>query len=551
MPRSSVRPLALLSAASLLVLAVPAGADDRAWPSQPANLVVTSITTTTTSLRWSPGPGDAKLAGYAVLREGEEVDSTTATRITLRHLACGKNHEIAVLAFDAAGRESRPTSPLTVAMPACAGDPVPGSGSGRPSVPSVTSFALVDADSDTPIPAYAPLTEGTLLDLADLPTRHLNISAVTAPSRVGSVAFDYDGQRVRIQNAPPYALSSDIDGDYHPWTPIPGTHTVTATPYKGPDLSGTAGTPLTVTFRVIGGTGAPGAGQPGVPTPIPPADGPDGPGAGWPDGWPGAPAPPPDDDPGAPGAPTPPPPADGPEPPQPPTSTVPIGLAALLSADMRLPSEAVPHGITYPFAFHPRFGGSPGSYTALMAWGQLYECVSGNPQGAARVEIRDIEGFVKSRGTGSWRRVQQSTGTGGSAFAENFVNNVSKAPDAYPAAGGGVSARAGGGFNYHFWPTGGRATIDPGDVAAVAATVRARLAPGTFSSSGAAPCYVISAGADYWKTATAGWNQFATNKDAGIGRFKRVDANWRLYTMSTTSSGNLPSPTIGHPDELR
>jgi hypothetical protein len=218
---------------------------------------------------------------------------------------------------------------------------------------------------------------------------------------------------------------------------------------------------------------------------------------------------------------------------------------------MRLPSEAVPHGINYPFAFRPRLGGSPGSYTAYMAWGQLYECASGNPQGAARVEIRDIEGWVKSRGAGAWRRVQQSTGTGGAAFAENFVNNVSKAADVLPATSGGTSVRVGGGYNYHFWPTGGRAPIDPSDVGAVASSVRARLAPGTYSATGSAPCYVLSMGADYWKNASSAWNQFATNKDAGIGRFKRVDRNWRLYTMSTSSGGSLPSPTIGAADELR
>jgi hypothetical protein len=218
---------------------------------------------------------------------------------------------------------------------------------------------------------------------------------------------------------------------------------------------------------------------------------------------------------------------------------------------MTLPSEAVPHGITYEFAYHPRLGSGPGSFTAFTAWGQLYECGSGNPQAGARVEIRDIEGWIKSRSTGAWTRVQQSIGTGGGAFIEDYVNNVTKAPDAVHTPSGSMSVRAGGGYNYHFWPTSGRASINPGDVAAVITTVRARLLPGTFSSSGPAPCYVLSVGADYWSSLTAGWSQFTTNKDVGIGRFKLVDPNWRLYTMSTTSAGNLPAATTGSAAEVR
>jgi hypothetical protein len=75
------------------------------------------------------------------------------------------------------------------------------------------------------------------------------------------------------------------------------------------------------------------------------------------------------------------------------------------------------------------------------------------------------------------------------------------------------------------------------------ATVRARLAPGS-SSSGAQPCYVLSMGADYWSTANAQWNQFATNKDVGIGRFKKVGSGWRLYTMSALGSDRSVPPSI-------
>jgi hypothetical protein len=231
-----------------------------------------------------------------------------------------------------------------------------------------------------------------------------------------------------------------------------------------------------------------------------------------------------------------------------------VGLTQLLHDDMRLRSEKRPHGTHADWASHPRVraGTNPRAYTAFTTWGQLYECASGNPQPAARVEIRDIEGWIQSKSTGAWVRVQRSVGTGGGAYREDYANNDSHNADAKTLPGGATSAAAGGGYNYHFWPTDGRVSINPADIGAVVTTVRARLAPGTFSTTGRAPCYVISMGADYWRGLESQWNRFSTNKDVGIGRFKRVDGKWRLFTMSTpVSGGPLPTPTVGTRQELR
>jgi hypothetical protein len=231
-----------------------------------------------------------------------------------------------------------------------------------------------------------------------------------------------------------------------------------------------------------------------------------------------------------------------------------VGLTQLLHDDMRLRSEQRPHGTHADWAAHPRLraGTNPRAYTAFTAWGQLYECASGNPQPGARVELRDIEGWIRSKATGAWVRVQRSVGTGGGAYREDFANNDSHNADAKTLQSGSTSAAAGGGFNYHFWPTDGRVSINPGDVAAVVTTVRARLAPGTYSSRGRAPCYVASMGADYWREKAAAAAAFTTNKDVGIGRFKRVDSKWRLFTMSTpVSNGPLPTPTFQSRQELR
>lgn len=232
---------------------------------------------------------------------------------------------------------------------------------------------------------------------------------------------------------------------------------------------------------------------------------------------------------------------------------VPAGgtLARLLADDMSLPSEVAPHGFTGDFAFKPRLGAGidPGGYRAFTAWGQMYECVSGNPQPSARVQITSLEAWIKSRTTGAWSRVQATNLADGDAFVENYVGNSSRAADLQTVEGT-TSVTAGGGYNFHFWPTTSRISINPNDIGGVITSFRARLQPGTYSG-GAAPCYVLSSGADYWSTADSAWNNLQTNSDVGIGRFKRADANWRLFTMSTTSAGPLPGVAFAAATELR
>ena len=113
-------------------------------------------------------------------------------------------------------------------------------------------LALADQCRHQPAdPGYDPLPSGATLDLAKLPTRNLNIRANTNPATVGSVRFALDGNSsYRTETAPPYALAGDTSGDYSPWTPSVGSHSVTATPYSGAGGAGTAGTALTIAFTV-------------------------------------------------------------------------------------------------------------------------------------------------------------------------------------------------------------------------------------------------------------------------------------------------------------
>ncbi|WOO40862.1 DUF5060 domain-containing protein [Rubellicoccus peritrichatus] len=115
----------------------------------------------------------------------------------------------------------------------------------------VTSLTLINADTDLPIAAHSPLLDGASLDLNTLPTRNLNIQANTSPTAVGSVRFGYDGNaNYRTESTAPYAFEGDNAGNYEPWTPTVGSHSVTATPYTAANGGGSAGAPLTINFTV-------------------------------------------------------------------------------------------------------------------------------------------------------------------------------------------------------------------------------------------------------------------------------------------------------------
>ncbi|WP_216688109.1 InlB B-repeat-containing protein [Hymenobacter siberiensis] len=113
------------------------------------------------------------------------------------------------------------------------------------------SFTLVDADaaSDADI---QPLTNGAILNLATLPTRHLNIRANADPATTGSMVFSLTGPQTQAvtDNAAPFALFLDVNGDYNSWTPPVGNYQLTATGYSGANGSGTARPPLTINFTV-------------------------------------------------------------------------------------------------------------------------------------------------------------------------------------------------------------------------------------------------------------------------------------------------------------
>lgn len=222
------------------------------------------------------------------------------------------------------------------------------------------------------------------------------------------------------------------------------------------------------------------------------------------------------------------------------------GLRRLVD-DMRLPHEGAPMGVPgdYDWAEGPRLGYGnepPPKWRAFIAWGQLYEEAGGNPARNARVEIRDMAAWRLDRLTGAWVPMQRETRVAGAAYRADFAGDESRPADLREEPGGGVSVTAGAGWNFHFWPASGRVPLEPASVGGLVVTVRARLVPGDPGGPDdrAAARYLLSVGADYWRSLDARWQaDWSANGDAAIGRFRRVGPEWRTFTMTTLDEAAL------------
>jgi uncharacterized repeat protein (TIGR02543 family) len=146
------------------------------------------------------------------------------------------------------GSATGTTNPLTVTM--TGNKSITATFSSTTNGQQITGYNLINANTDLPIQT---ITEGSIINLALLPTRNLNIQAISNPATVGSVKYVLTGRQAitKTENGAPYALFGDSNGNYNAWVPATGNYNLNTTPYTLSDGGGTAGTPLTVNFSVI------------------------------------------------------------------------------------------------------------------------------------------------------------------------------------------------------------------------------------------------------------------------------------------------------------
>lgn len=213
--------------------------------------------------------------------------------------------------------------------------------------------------------------------------------------------------------------------------------------------------------------------------------------------------------------------------------------------DTKLPHVAIPRGTLPGFDWRekPRLGmgNNPGNFTAFITWGQVYEPEGGSPSKNTRYQIRNVQGYLLSKKTGEWTKVQHTTSPEGAAYREDFKDDVSVPPDVRTESSGGISVKGKEGFNYHFWPSIGRISVDGSDIAGVYTVVQARLVvddPKLPDDRDKAK-FMMGMGADYWKGLNAEWDNFKTNGDAMIGRFRWIEKEWKWFHACTMTEAEI------------
>ena len=82
---------------------------DTTPPTAPANLAVTSKTSTTVSLSWTASTDNVGVTGYRIMEGATQVGTSATTSFTVTGLAPSSTHTYTVRAVDAAAT-SRPTA---------------------------------------------------------------------------------------------------------------------------------------------------------------------------------------------------------------------------------------------------------------------------------------------------------------------------------------------------------------------------------------------------------------------------------------------------------
>jgi hypothetical protein len=229
--------------------------------------------------------------------------------------------------------------------------------------------------------------------------------------------------------------------------------------------------------------------------------------------------------------------------------------------DMNQPHEAIPRGVpeTMDWRLAPRlsYGNNPPSdWNAMIPWGQIYaeEGVDITAENT-RFQIRNMQTWYLSKATNTWNLWIKSSDIVGANYAEDFQNDVNIPADIEPESdGGGISASLQPGYNFHFWTAGNRIEIDPDDIAGVWSVMEARLivADPNKPDDRDEARLLFSAGADYWERIDSEWDQWKTNGDIGIGRFRFIENDWKAFNMHTLTAEQLrdnPPPFTTEPED--
>jgi hypothetical protein len=215
--------------------------------------------------------------------------------------------------------------------------------------------------------------------------------------------------------------------------------------------------------------------------------------------------------------------------------------------------------MSYDWARASRIGRGnqvPDGYRALTGWGHVFWAAgsSGSTVASQAVEIKDSQTYLCSGPSRQWQRVQHGS-IEGASFRADFAGNENVPAQVTTIRGSEVRVGFPAGRAFHYWPRQGRIELAGNDaVCGVMVLFQARVvaADGSALPSAVAPALLIGAGADYWVSVNAPWNQYQTNQDVGIGQLRRLTSQWRWYGLTTAAPAELQRLQLeGYADRTR
>ncbi|CAN5628409.1 hypothetical protein BH23BAC1_BH23BAC1_31020 [soil metagenome] len=114
----------------------------------------------------------------------------------------------------------------------------------------VLRFTLINASTNEEL---FEIKDGSVINLTEIRTKHINIRAYTKPVETGSVVFRLRGAKNlnHIENVEPYALYLNDRLNFFKWKPPIGEYTLKATPYSQPRGKGEEGISYSISFTII------------------------------------------------------------------------------------------------------------------------------------------------------------------------------------------------------------------------------------------------------------------------------------------------------------
>lgn len=123
------------------VCATTLSVPDTTPPTSPMNLIANVISDSAIDLFWEPSSDDRGVTEYAVYRDDQKIQTVSGTAFSDSSLAAGTQYCYAVVAYDAAGNPSDPSSPPTCATTTVTSDSI------APTIPSgVIATAISDVE---------------------------------------------------------------------------------------------------------------------------------------------------------------------------------------------------------------------------------------------------------------------------------------------------------------------------------------------------------------------------------------------------------------------